>query len=70
MRCDTFLIMYWYRLNSLQYDLGQQIRVEFEKAFSVKGTPVGLKSNFLCLVYCCIYLMSSMKPRPTYTMPA
>ena len=28
------------RLSSLQYDLGQQIRVDFEKAFSVKGAPV------------------------------
>ena len=29
-----------YRLHSLQYDLGQQIKVDFERAFSVKGTPV------------------------------
>ncbi len=28
------------RLQSLQYDLGQQIKVDFEKAFSIKGAPV------------------------------
>ena len=28
------------RLHSLQYDLGQQIKVDFEKAFSIKGAPV------------------------------
>ncbi len=28
------------RLNSLQYDLSQQIRVDFEKAFSTKGVNV------------------------------
>ncbi len=33
------------RLRSIQYDLGQQIKVDFEKAFSVKGAPV---SRYLC----------------------
>ena len=28
------------RLQVLQYDLGQQIKVDFEKAFSIKGAPV------------------------------
>ncbi len=28
------------RLQSLQYDLGQQIKVDFEKAYSVKGASV------------------------------
>ena len=28
------------RLESVQYDLAQQIRVDFEKSFSVKGAPV------------------------------
>ncbi len=28
------------RLQSLQYDLGQQIKVDFEKAYSIKGAPV------------------------------
>ena len=41
-----------FRLNSLQYDLGQQIRVDFEKAFSVKGVSVrgrvGSNSTLSC----------------------
>ena len=34
------------RLESVQYDLAQQIRVDFEKSFSIKGAPVsGCHSN-------------------------
>jgi len=33
-------VLFVCRLHSLQYDLGQQIKVDFEKAFSVKGAPV------------------------------
>ena len=38
----------------MQYDLSQQIRVDFEKSFSVKGAPVSYKKildllNFLPL---------------------
>ncbi|XP_064392979.1 vacuolar protein sorting-associated protein 53 homolog [Halichondria panicea] len=40
------------RLQSLQYDLGQQIKVDFEKAFSIKGAPQGTKAHLhdACLV--------------------
>ena len=33
------------RLESVQYDLSQQIRVDFEKSFSVKGAPVSAKGH-------------------------
>ena len=39
----------WYRLQSIQVDLGQQIKVDFERAFSTKGTPVSVE---LCLFVC------------------
>ena len=29
------------RLSSTKHDIGAQIKVDFEKAFSIRGTPVG-----------------------------
>ena len=44
--CYTVMLLILLRLNSLQYDLGQQIRVDFEKAFSVKGITVRLMHKY------------------------
>lgn len=49
---DTLLLL---RLNSLQYDLGQQIRVDFEKAFSVKGAPVSVMQWYYSVATQIIY---------------
>ena len=40
--CCRLWYLYWIccRLQSIQVDLGQQIKVDFERAFSTKGTPV------------------------------
>jgi hypothetical protein len=40
------------RLQSIQVDLGQQIKVDFERSFSTKGTPKGTKAELhdACLV--------------------
>ena len=44
--CNGFLLIspcWWNRLHSIQFDLGQQIKVDFERAFSVKGAPVSVR---------------------------
>ena len=38
--CMCTCVLFPYRLQSIQVDLGQQIKVDFERAFSTKGTPV------------------------------
>ena len=44
--CDCHMTLTSPRLESVQYDLAQQIRVDFEKSFSIKGAPVsGCHSN-------------------------
>ena len=47
--CVLCVVCVWYRLQSIQVDLGQQIKVDFERAFSTKGTPVSVE---LCLFVC------------------
>ena len=49
--CNRFVVSVCYvmvcvslshiRLSSTKHDIGAQIKVDFEKAFSIRGTPVG-----------------------------
>ena len=52
------------RLESVQYDLSQLIRVDFEKSFSMKGAPVGSKESSLFISFkSSLSLSLSLSPR-------